>query len=233
MIQSNMKNRWLFKILIISIIGVIWGACESDKTATPPSGAVSSLFTVKVTNGKGNTVRMKIGGEETDVTVTEVRAFLPIKDGGGWYPWHYDRSAPGLASGTYADGGFIIQLPEFIEEDSLSPLINKDVMQGLEFFPFFYNPQTISDPHVKGAAFDFLGYDEYGVPKDTFRHHECSWPNDPGIMANVSYVYVNSDVTIVASNCFIFFEKGWNIVYFINPNGRAYTQAHESGNFVV
>jgi hypothetical protein len=159
-------------------------------TATGVSGAFDGVITAQVENGG-----------ILNSLVSELRAEILVRRTAEWEPVYETL----LLSGNYANGGFIVTLPQTPDAKYLRNIVDA----------YFY-PQFINNLNANYFVFDeILGYDRNGSLTATIKLHEKK--NDILTEYYVSFCYVDRDVIVkghAEGNHFdLNLKKGWNKVY--------------------
>ncbi|MDR2927055.1 MAG: hypothetical protein LBV41_02450 [Cytophagaceae bacterium] len=227
--------KFLFATLASLAAGAMFTACESasDET-TPPSGAIFGID-AKVTNSEGTAIFRfnETGGKDT-LEIDDVRAFFMLPD--NRYPYEVERTNPdydnkGIAAGAYSGGGFKMRLPETVAIDKLYPLFDEGDFD-YRFADFISSGNlNISNRDVKCAVLTGFGAfknNRHVTNFSSFAGHYGEY----GHNGEIRHIYVDNDVVITASNCFVSFKKGWNVYYLPNDN-KGPTTALPATNDIV
>ena len=172
-----------------------------------------TVINAKVENGED--YRSRCGGGSYNSTIKFVKALL-IDD------------ETVVATGTYSNGGFTIELPSTVDEQYLFPISlfaddhdDEDIIK---------NDIKFSNPNVKACNAYIYGFDKsdaaiYDCSTDFY--YDTKPPGWRGSKDDRFYtggviIYVNGDVSITGSlindwsddeHYNIFLKKGWNIMY--------------------
>lgn len=192
----SMNKFCLLSIVTCICLSSVFTSCKKDDDG-PGTSAVSSLI-AKVEGGsaynsKVDVVKVLLNIDETYDSKTQE------------YIWVGDE----VASGSYADGGFTIDLPETVSSKYLSTLYAPD---GI----------NISDTKAQVGMSGFLiGY-KSGVEVGEFVYAKV---NGDDVEPTGMFFYADRDVTMTGSasekdgsytdnySFNVSFKKGWNIVY--------------------
>jgi len=198
-----MKNKKFYALSVVACFcaGIVFTGCNKDDD--PVYSSITSI-NAKVENG-------------TMYDFDKVKAVM--------YNDH-DEEEFVVAEGNYTNGGFLINLPETVDQRYLSPMIEQD---GEELFPEWL---TISDPSVMGGGISLEGYKSGSYQGDFYYMNMTqseSLTNYSLSMSEATFLYVDKNVTLKGSHTEteriegiqvpIKFsanaplKKGWNILY--------------------
>jgi hypothetical protein len=125
-----------------------------------------------------------------------------------------------LATGTYSNGGFRINLPATVDEKYLEPSI-ENLLEFTSSFLTEYYGMKVSDSNAKYSWVSIYGYDKSDNHVASFSY-EVEYKDIAEITGH--YIYVDRDVTITGLHKGIYgyststtfnlsLKKGWNIMY--------------------
>ncbi len=184
-----MKKYFFNAACLCLCAGFALMGCKKDDDDSPGSSSVDNTYTVKVESGSSYNSK-----------IDNVKAFIDE---------NYE-----IASGSYANGEFKLDLPETVSSSRLES-IAEDMPETV----------TISNKNAKIGVADYIAGYKSGIQVGSFSYSNYSPDKEVDSGCDANLVYVDSDVTVTGSDSGkygeytysvsvnVSFKKGWNILY--------------------